>query len=450
MRKTKRLLSVVIAFCVSISMLMIPGTFVASAENLDDLYDKYEANEQRIKDAQASIEAAKSKKSSQQEIIDEINKQIDGVKAQIDILNQRIDTLDTSIGKLNSDISELQSKITKLNAVIRKTVVQIVQVRNDIDKTFNLLKRRLRATYITGEASSLEILLSANDVSSFLIKSEFVKRTAEQDKELISELNKKVEKLDVLKSRWQEKKKEVQDEKGVLDEQREELIQKQNDVRSSKNILDLKQQAYAAKQQTARAIMNKLDKNSEAYRQQIARNEQEQQEIEAKIQELLARESAVSYDDEDYSIPETPNIDVKPVNPGANGWLWPLTRKDVEITSEFGYRIHPIYGTYTGHSGVDISGGGIYGTPILAAKSGRVIHADLYYGYGNCVIIDHGNGYSTLYGHCSALACSYQQYVKQGQVIAYVGNTGNSTGAHLHFEVRVNGECVNPLDYVSF
>lgn len=444
MKKHKRILSAVFAFLMSVSMLVIPGTFTASAESLDDLYDQYEANEQRIKEAEENIEAAKSDKNSQLIVIENLNKQIDEVKGQIDILNNRIYALDSSIGKLNSKISVLQSQITKLNAVIRKTVLQIIQVQKDIDKTFDLLKRRLRASYITGEASSLEILLSAKDVSSFLIKSEFVKRTAEQDKEMINELNKKVKELDELKTKWQDKKTEVQSKKSVLDVQKDELVKQQNDVQSSKNILDLKQQAYTAKQRTARAIMNKLDKNSEAYRQQIARNEEEQQELEAKIQSLIA---SASSSEDDYSIPETPNINVKP---GANGWLWPLATRNVYISSEFGYRIHPIYGTYTGHSGVDITGGGIYGTPILAAKAGKVVIAEWYYGYGNCVIIDHGNGYSTLYGHCSSLACSSQQWVAQGQTIAYVGNTGDSTGAHLHFEVRNNGECVDPMNYVSF
>ena len=122
---------------------------------------------------------------------------------------------------------------------------------------------------------------------------------------------------------------------------------------------------------------------------------------------------------------------------------WPVSGP---ITSPFGYRFHPIYGRKIFHSGIDI--GVDEGTPVHAADSGVVVEADWIDGYGNAVIIDHGNGMSTLYGHNSELAVSAGQTVSKGQVIAYAGSTGNSTGPHVHFEVRVNGDPVNPLNYL--
>jgi murein DD-endopeptidase MepM/ murein hydrolase activator NlpD len=124
--------------------------------------------------------------------------------------------------------------------------------------------------------------------------------------------------------------------------------------------------------------------------------------------------------------------------------LWPTTSN--LITSYFGYRVHPIYGTTRFHSGIDI--GAPYGAPIYAAESGRVILASYYDGYGNCIIIDHGDGVSTLYAHCSSIIVKVGQYVSKGQIIGYVGSTGNSTGPHLHFEVRINGNPVNPFNYL--
>jgi murein DD-endopeptidase MepM/ murein hydrolase activator NlpD len=124
--------------------------------------------------------------------------------------------------------------------------------------------------------------------------------------------------------------------------------------------------------------------------------------------------------------------------------LWPTTSN--LITSYFGYRVHPIYGTTRFHSGIDI--GASYGAPIYAAESGRVILASYYDGYGNCIIIDHGDGVSTLYAHCSSIIVKVGQYVSKGQIIGYVGSTGNSTGPHLHFEVRINGNPVNPFNYL--
>ncbi|MEW6284343.1 MAG: peptidoglycan DD-metalloendopeptidase family protein, partial [Candidatus Eremiobacterota bacterium] len=128
----------------------------------------------------------------------------------------------------------------------------------------------------------------------------------------------------------------------------------------------------------------------------------------------------------------------------ATPTLWPCQGC---LSSGFGWRIHPVYGYGRFHSGVDITAG--YGTPIRAAAAGRVIQAGYYGGYGNCIIIDHGNGLSTLYGHASSLAVGHGQFVRKGQTVAYVGSTGLSTGPHLHYEVSVNGTQVDPSGYLK-
>ena len=123
--------------------------------------------------------------------------------------------------------------------------------------------------------------------------------------------------------------------------------------------------------------------------------------------------------------------------------IWPVSG---EITSPFGWRTHPIFGSSRFHSGLDI--GADYGVPIVAAQSGVVIEAGWIGGYGNTVMIDHGGGIVTLYGHNQSLAVDVGQSVAQGQVISYCGSTGNSTGPHCHFEVRLNGEPVSPNNYL--
>ena len=128
---------------------------------------------------------------------------------------------------------------------------------------------------------------------------------------------------------------------------------------------------------------------------------------------------------------------------GSGAMIWPLAGT---VTSEFGWRIHPITGAQRFHSGVDI--GGDYGQSIHAAQSGTVEYAGWISGYGNAVIINHGGGITTLYGHNQSLAVSEGQSVSQGQTIAYCGSTGNSTGPHCHFEVRQNGEPVSPYAYL--
>ena len=122
---------------------------------------------------------------------------------------------------------------------------------------------------------------------------------------------------------------------------------------------------------------------------------------------------------------------------------WPANG---EITSPYGYRTHPIFGTTIYHSGIDI--GVDYGTPVHSADSGTVVYAGWMSGYGNTVVVDHGNGISTLYGHNEDVAVSEGQSVGKGSVIAYAGSTGNSTGPHVHFEVRVNGDPTDPMGYL--
>ena len=129
--------------------------------------------------------------------------------------------------------------------------------------------------------------------------------------------------------------------------------------------------------------------------------------------------------------------------PGA--YLWPCPSSHT-ITSNYGYRVHPVTGAKKLHSGMDI--GASYGAAVVAAASGTVIMSKYYGGYGNCIIIDHGGGVSTLYGHMSSLVAKTGQKVSAGETIGKVGSTGVSTGNHLHFEVRINGSTVNPANYV--
>ena len=140
----------------------------------------------------------------------------------------------------------------------------------------------------------------------------------------------------------------------------------------------------------------------------------------------------------------------RPMDPNSKGWTWPVPYSNSYITSPFGYRHDPISGAYKFHAGIDISMPGAMGKNLVAVKPGtviRTVHSNS--GYGNYVMVDHGGGYVSLYAHCKSLAVSNGQRVSQGQVIAYIGTSGYSTGPHVHFEIRKNGEKVNPSNYVS-
>ena len=127
---------------------------------------------------------------------------------------------------------------------------------------------------------------------------------------------------------------------------------------------------------------------------------------------------------------------------------WPVAKNGTYITSGYGIREHPIQGIIKSHSGIDIGNAG-FGAPVIAAADGIVTMAGRYGGYGNCVIINHGNGISTLYGHGQAILTQVGKEVKKGDLIMEVGSTGVSTGPHLHFEVRINGTCTNPMPFLQ-
>lgn len=142
-------------------------------------------------------------------------------------------------------------------------------------------------------------------------------------------------------------------------------------------------------------------------------------------------------------VASTPSPSAAPAGTSSSGFQWPINAR---ASSEYGWRVHPIFGTRRLHAGIDLAAG--TGTPIAAAAGGTVIYSGVQGGYGNTVIIAHGNGVSTLYAHQSKIAVSNGATVSRGEVIGYVGSTGNSTGPHLHLEVRVNGGAVNPRGYL--
>ena len=204
--------------------------------------------------------------------------------------------------------------------------------------------------------------------------------------------------------------------------------------------LETKQVELQQKVSEANALLASLESDINAYKSVYDQYEQQQQNVQSQIdkqvEDLRRQEEANKKND--------PSYDAGKDNGATGSMMWPCPSCHT-ITSEFGWRYHPIYHTQKYHSGVDI--GASYGASIVAADGGTVITAGAVSGYGNCVVINHGNGITTLYGHMSSIAVSSGQKVSKGQTIGYVGSTGNSTGPHLHWEVTVNGVRQNPLNY---
>ena len=397
----KKLVKCMIAVVLALAMVFTPQISmpVSAAKSLSQLQKEQSNLKKKQAEVAARLKSLKADKAKKQEYKNALDTQVSTVESQIDVLNQQISALD-------SDISDKET--------------QIAGKQKSINTNYELLKQRLRALYLTGEASNLEIILDAKNVVDLADKTEAIQAITTHDTNLINTLKSDMQSIQTQKAEIETNRKSVADAKVTLDSKQSELTSLLNETKSV----------------IAELAQNESDANAESAKLAAQRK---------------AADAAIDKWYKDYYAEQAKNHNK---GGGSGGYVstgnfaWPLPGV-TNITSGFGSR----WGSF--HKGIDISSAGVYGKPIVAADSGRVMMAGWgnygtgYGGYGNVVAIDHGGGYSTLYGHCSSVAVSTGQIVKKGQVIAYVGNTGDSQGAHLHFEIRVNGVAKNPLNWFS-
>lgn len=449
---------------------IMPAT-VAHAATRQELEEEKKRLDEQIEKNKNELNNLADKKEEQKKYLDKLKEQIAATEKKVNNLQLQVDAIDNEIDGYNKQLKQLDNEILIIKDEIKSAQNQITKTENDLVSTKDSVSAALRVAYVNGKYSTLKLLMGSNDLASFLTRLEMMRRMSEENKKVIDEFITQVEKLnntkDELKkdeSELDEKYKSVEETKALSIERKKELTSKQKEYNSSVSQLE---NDYAK----AEAFVAELDKSSAAYKSYISDLEAEKKAADDEINRIL----------EEYyrsltttTVPPTTQGETLPasnINPDTTApttaspynsnesWAWPLGSASSYISSGYGNRSASISG-WSFHGGIDISGGGILGKPIYAARSGTVIKAvvvtnDPYgakwknAGYANYVLIDHGDGYSTLYGHCWKVNVTTGQTVKKGQQIATVGSTGNSTGAHCHFEVRHNGEKKNPLNYVS-
>ena len=356
--------------------------------------------------AQTYEEQINQKKEEQSEIKDqqkEVQNELSKVADDIKDLQASVDEINNKIAQIAAEIKETEEKIEDKKEEIKDKKAEIKKKQEEIQAQESGLNQRLVVMYKNGSIGFFDVLMGSNSISEFVSNVEMIQKIYENDVEVLKVLEKEHKKLE------KEKKK--------LQKEEEELKVIQDDLAQKKKDLDAKVAELNVKQ-------GELNKKKKVL-------EDKEDELKAAADKLVQEIKKLQDASRVYS---------------GGAFTWPVP-SSTYISSSFGYRIHPIFRTWKLHTGTDI--GASYGANIVAAAEGKVIMAQWYGGYGNCVMIDHGSGIVTLYGHCSGYACSVGQEVKRGQVVAYVGSTGNSTGNHCHFEVRINGEYVNPMKYFS-
>lgn len=396
-----------------VMVFMVQSEVPVSASSLSSLQKKQSQLKKQQAKVSQELKNLKNDKAKKTEYKNALNTQITTVQAQIDNLTDQISGLD-------ADITDKESKIA--------------DKQKDIDKNYSQLKDRLRAMYLTGEASNLEIVLNAKNIMDLADKTELIKAITKYDTDLINTLKSEVESVKSEKAEIEKNKASVTAAKTECDQKQSELTSLVNET--NKVIAELSQDE-SAKQSESNQIAAERKKADSAIDTWYK-----------KYYEDLAKQKSSGGGGAGSS----------GGGAGSGGYIskgnftWPVP-SCTTISSGYGWR--NIGNGQEFHKGVDISRSGIYGAAIVAADSGRVIQSNFgqygsgYGGYGNVVAIDHGGGYSTRYGHCSSLVVSTGQIVQKGQVIAYVGSSGQSTGAHLHFEIRINGVTQNPMNWFS-
>lgn len=337
--------------------------------------------------------------------IEEMQKNLQETSNLLEEVNIKIFKTAEVVQKIEAEIKELDKDIKKTEGEIKVKEQEIEQANLDLHEITALLYKRLRVMYKAGTVGYLEVLFGADSMQELLSRADVLQRIVAQDQELISKLELHREKLEVRKKDFEYKRSHL----AELRDQRVEKMKKQE-----KAVADL----YAYSLQ--------VEQDRVAFEEQVRLKQQEQAEIARMIEQLELSKEAYAGGD----------------------MLWPVP-VSYEISSPFGPRPELVaFGAPYFHTGIDIAAG--TGEAVVAAQKGKVITATLLYSYGNTVMIDHGGGVITLYAHMNAIYVDVGQEVDAGDTIGEIGSTGISSGPHLHFEVRENGEHIDPMVYVGF
>jgi len=346
---------------------------------------------------------------SEQDKLEQVNDRINSAlqklnegKKQEKNLSSQIKTLDGKIKTQEKEIAAIQGSMNQTNAQMIAAQLALEETKKNMESQNEGLNKRLRAMYKNGDIGLVEILLGSENISDFMTNMDMVQKIFDNDVEVLKFIKDKYAKIDAQAKALQ-----------ILQDQL--AAQKQSEAEQRKALEGNKGQVASLK-----AEVTKQNKELE---RQIDELNKQADELVAKIRALQGDEAYAG---------------------GVFAWPAPGYYK---VTSAFGMRLHPILKVQKMHTGIDLSVPSK--SKVVAANAGKVIMSSWYGGYGNVIMIDHGGSIVTLYGHNSSLVVKNGTYVNKGQLIAYSGSTGNSTGPHVHFEVRVNGKYVDPMTWLK-
>jgi Membrane proteins related to metalloendopeptidases len=353
--------------------------------------------------AEPSIQQHRSRLQQIQERLDEVREKAKQLKVKERKAVSELSVLQQKLERTQVQLEDSQYRLTRTQSRLNATKKSLDSAKTKFERQQITAGSRLRAIYKHRQTNLWEALLTAPDMVAFLTRYQFFKHVTKQDAQVLFALDRQMAEITHQKRKYDEQVQTIASITQTISNQKRE-VQEDTQEQSS--------------------LITKLRSERAAYEQAAAQLERDSQEIETMIRRMLANRR------------KAPRL-------GTGKFTMPV---DGRLSSNFGPRKHPIHGVVKRHTGVDF--GAPHGTPIRAADGGVVLYVGWYGGYGKIVMIDHGDDLVTLYAHTSRYVVSTGEKIARGQVIAYIGSTGLSTGPHLHFEVRRNGTPVNPIGYL--
>lgn len=368
-----------------------------------------------IKEKEQEIESARELKKELQSNLTDVKKIKEELEAAKNDLAEYVAQLDGQLVTIQSKIADLKGKIEEKEDEIVQTQGELESAIEDQNNQYEAMKKRIKFMYEKGDNLYMELIFSSTSFSDMLNKADYIEMLSAYDRKMLDQYVATRELIELYKQQLEEEMAYLEEAKAgveseeaslnsLIDEKKDRIEQVGNDI-DAKEAAIAEYEAYIKEQNETIAILEKVVAEEKA---------------------RLAEESRLKYD--------------------GGMFKWPAPSYTA-ISSEYGNRVHPTLGVEKFHNGLDMAAPG--GSPILAAYDGNVVAADYSSSMGNYIMIDHGDGLYTIYMHASALYVSKGNFVVKGQNIAAVGSTGRSTGNHLHFSVRLNGNYVNPWNYLS-
>jgi murein DD-endopeptidase MepM/ murein hydrolase activator NlpD len=405
-------------------LLCLAVSLIAAAPAAgDDIHRRKAEVDQRITSLHSKIAHAKSQESV-------LTQEISIVNGKIDALQSDVEKAQAQLNTLEAQLAESQRRLERVTGLVEEQTQKLVHLRHDYGIALGRLQTRIIDAYETPDVNTIDIVLAARSMSSMLDDIEYFAQVGKQDKHISDELFSAKKAMFAARQRTKRLRAQVAADTAAIKERTDQQHAVTAQLISS-------QQQLATARASKRDTLSSIKVNEHEFVAEASALQSQSAALAAKIQAAQRAAAARA-----AATPSAPSGSTGTAQPSSSGFIWPVNGP---ITSPFGSRCLG-NGDCSSHPGIDI--GVPAGTPIHAAASGTVIYAGWMSGYGNLTVIDHGRGLATAYGHQSSIAVGLGQSVSQGQLIGYVGCTGYCFGAHLHFEVRVNGSPVDPLGYL--